>query len=273
MGIIKLASVFIFCFLSNALLANGDSVLLLKQERFLAGNYTNFYADNFGNIFLLNANNRIKKINEIGDSLSVFNDTRRYGDIYLLDVNNPLKILAYYKDFSTIVVLDRFLNAINTIDLRNSGILQATAVAQSYDNYYWVFDELENKLKKVDDKGNVLFASADFRILFSDAYLPSAIIDQNGLLFLYNQQQGWKIFDYYGAFKQNLAYTNWKDVDASNKVLYGTDSVFMYSADIKIPREQKIRTNIDLATAIKVQQQPHKIFVLKQEGLYIYSHP
>ena len=213
----------------------------------------------------------LKKLNANGDSITVFNDQRRYGDIYSIDVNNPLKLFVYYKDFVTIVVLDRFLNTLNTIDFRKSGILQATAVAQSYDNNYWVLDELENKLKKIDGQGNILLESPDFRIMFSDSYLPSQIIDESGLLYLYNEKQGWKIFDYYGAFKQNLTYTNWSDVQVTGKILSGHDTAFFYTADIKIPGMQKIKPTIELAVAVKVQQLSNKIFVLKKEGLYIYS--
>src|SRR4029079_5095559 len=121
------------------------------------------------------------KLNQNLDSIGVFNDMRRYGNIYLLDVSNPLKIIVYYRDFTTILVLDRFLKLINTVDLRRYGILQAKAVAQSYDNNYWVFDELDNTLKKIDDAGDVLLQSADFRILFSEPYNPSYIIDEDGL--------------------------------------------------------------------------------------------
>jgi len=35
-----------------------------------------------------------------------------------IDVTNPLKILLYYKKFTTVVVLDRFLNIRNTINFR-----------------------------------------------------------------------------------------------------------------------------------------------------------
>ena len=50
------------------------------------------------------------------------------------------------------MVLDRFLNIRNTIDLRQSGIFQVSAVAQSYDNNIWVFDDLDSKIKKIDDR-------------------------------------------------------------------------------------------------------------------------
>ena len=40
---------------------------------------------------------------------AVFNDVKKFGQATLIDVSNPLKVLLYYRDFATIVVLDRFL--------------------------------------------------------------------------------------------------------------------------------------------------------------------
>ncbi|MEP7320153.1 MAG: hypothetical protein ABI921_15460, partial [Panacibacter sp.] len=167
----------------STLHAAGDSTLQLQQTKVIPGIYSGFFTDNLGNIFLVAKNNQVKKLNQDLDSVGVFNDSRRYGDISFLDVSNPLKIIVYYKDFTSMVVLDRFLNVRNTVDLRTAGILQAKAVAQSYDNNYWVFDELDNAIKKIDDNGNVLLQSPDFRILFSEQYNPTSIIDADGLLY------------------------------------------------------------------------------------------
>src|ERR1700759_4727144 len=135
---------FICFYLIAAIGSNGnaqaDSIFHLTEQALIAGAYTNFYIDNLNNIYLINADNQIKKINDKGDSVAVANALKRFGDIYSMDVSNSLKTVVYYKDFATIVVLDRFLRNINTIDLRKDGILQAQAVGVSYDNNYWVFD-------------------------------------------------------------------------------------------------------------------------------------
>lgn len=80
--------------------------------------------------------------------MGIYNDVKKFGQATLIDVSNPLKILLYYKDFATVVMLDRFLNSVNSIDLRKQNTLQAKAIGQSYDNKIWVYDEMENKLKK-----------------------------------------------------------------------------------------------------------------------------
>jgi hypothetical protein len=247
-----------------------DTTLHLVKERSISGSYTNFYTDNLGNIFLISANNQIKKLNQNFDSAGIFNDVRRYGDIYKLDVNNPLKIVVYYRDFTTILVLDRFLNIRNTIDLRNAGILQARAVAQSYDNNYWVFDELNGKIKKIDDNGNVLLESPDFRVLFTYEYSPQQIIDADGALYLFDVKKGWMIFDYYGAYKKHIDVTGWKDVGVYRNILTGIDSTTVHSINANTYSEQKINTGLDLSNTLKIQVQTGKLFVLNKNELSLY---
>src|SRR5687768_1114954 len=103
-------------------------------EESYAGGITDFTVDNLGNIYLLYNTDQIKKLGPKGDSIGIFNATRRYGQLYSMDVTNPLKIILYYKDFGTIVALDRLLNVRNTIDLRRMNIFQVKAVGLSFDN-------------------------------------------------------------------------------------------------------------------------------------------
>ena len=95
-----------------------DSVLNTSLIKTMYGDIHDFAVDNMDNIYLVQSGNQIKKTNPKGDSIAVYNDVKRYGRIAFIDATNPLKLLVYYTDFSTIVVLDRFLNKRNTIDLR-----------------------------------------------------------------------------------------------------------------------------------------------------------
>src|SRR6185436_12076651 len=92
--------------------------------RVLRGDFVDFTVDNLDNIYVLNSHNQVKKYNAAGDSVAIYNDVRKFGQASLIDVSNPLKVLLYYKDFATVVMLDRFLNAVNIVDLRKQNILQ-----------------------------------------------------------------------------------------------------------------------------------------------------
>ena len=248
-----------------------DSVWNLQQTAQLKADIVNFTVDNLNNIYIVNSNNQVKKLNDKLDSVGVFNDIRRYGNITSIDASNPLKVLVYYKDFASIVVLDRFLNTRNTIDLRSQNILQVRAIAQSYDNNIWLFDELDNKIKKLDDNGKVLLESADFRVLFEEVPNPYHLIDNNGFLYLYNPNQGWLTFDYYGALKSRYAVAHWQDVQVTNNILWGRDSTHFYYANPTQLKLQQVHINASLEQAIKTVRQNNKLYVLKKDGLYIYT--
>lgn len=251
--------------------AQTDSVINLTQQDFIQGSFTNFYVDNLNNVYLLNADNQIKKINDKGDSVAVSNSLKKYGDIYSMDVSNPLKILIYYKDFTTAVILDRFLKTINTIDLRRYGILQAQAVAVSYDNNYWVFDEVENKLKKIDDNGNILLSTPDLRTVFDESFTPEKIIDYNGYVYLYNKKNGCKIFDYYGALKQSLPALNWNNIQVIKNSIVGFDDTLLHVYAIDVFKESVYLLNPQIIDVIKFQKVLNNLYALKKNGLYIYS--
>lgn len=248
-----------------------DSSLHLTMQKTIAGNFRDFYIDNLGNMYLINPDNRIKKLNAAGDSITVYNDSRRYGDLYSMDVSNPFKEIIFYKDFLTIVVLDKFLNRLNIINLRNNNILQAKAVTLSYDNNYWVFDEWSNTLKKIDDNGKLLLESADFRLAFNDGFIPQKIIDADGILYLYDEKVGWKIFDYYGHFKKNLPFPGWANVQAMNAIVYGSVEGKLVRSAIAFPDEKFVSTNFSATTFKKLFRAGKYFYILNADGLSIYQ--
>ena len=256
---------------SYQLKAITDTTLRLQLSKTINGNFVNFSIDNLGNIFLITASNQIKKLNSNLDSVGIFNDVKRYGTIYSIDVSNPLKVLVYYKDFATIIMLDKQLNNRNTINLRQQNILQVKAIAQSYDNNIWLFDELESKLKKIDETGKLLLETSDFRLLFNDAPTPQKIIDMSGLLYLYDITKGWIIFDYYGGLKNQYAIPNWQDVQVTDNFLRGHDSTYFYASNPRQLQFIKAKSSINISTAIKVVLQQNTAYILTTKGLEIYT--
>lgn len=230
-----------------------------------------FAINNIGELYIIDTNNQLKKLNENGDSVGVFNEVSKYGKLSYVDAQNPWKIILFYKNFSTIVLLDKYLNVLTSINLRKQNIFSVKTVAASYDNNIWLFDEQENKLKKIDDAGKVLLETADVRQLLDDVIAPVQIVDRDGFVYLYDSKKGVYIFDYYGSFKNKLPFTGWKEISVIEKTLYGFDENFLYShrsgsLDIKKYKLPNALTNY---TAIKVRNK--KLYVLKNNGLLVYS--
>lgn len=244
---------------------------LFQLVRVIKGDITAFTVDNLDNIYLLNSTNQVKKLNRNGDSAAIFNDVKKYGKATLIDVSNPLKILLYYRDFATVVVLDRFLNVMNTIDLRKQNIFQARAVGQSYDNKIWIYDELENKLKKLDEDGKLISETTDFRLLFDKAPLPQKIFDQDQYVYLYDSSQAVFAFDYYGALKNKIPITGWNNFKISGKYMFGSANGIIYRYDSKTFQKDEWRMPVELQQAIAFNFTSSRMYVLKKDGLEIYS--
>ncbi len=250
-----------FLFISTSIKAQDSSSL--SPVKIIEGDYVDFSVDNLGNYYLLSKNNQLKKLNANGDSMGVFNDVRRYGKLFSMDVTNPLKVLLYYKNFSTIVVLDRFLNVVNTIDLRKNNIFQVKAIAQSYDNNIWLFDEQNNKLKKIADDGRVLFATVDFRTIFDDVPSPTHIFDQDGFVYLYDSEKGIYVFDIYGSFKNKISYIGLKDVSVFATTIVGIQNETIISYTTGTLAEKRLALPAVMLNRQKIVIMPGHLFVLQ----------
>ena len=215
--------------------------------------------------------NQLKKLSPKGDSLAVFNDVRKYGKIAAVDATNPLKILVYYREFTTIIELDRFLNIINTVDLRKQNILQARAIGLAYDNNIWVYDEQEAKLNRIGDDGSLVDQSNDFRQLFDSVPDPVFIRDRGGLVYLYDPSKGVYIFDHYGTLKSHLDLRGWKDFDVIGKNLLGRDDTKFYRYEPGTLNMQEEPIPAAYSGASRIQITSNVIYVLKKSGLEIYS--
>lgn len=219
--------------------AQKDSAFLLVRT--YSGDIAGAAIDNLDNLYVVSSTGQLRKFNNRGDSVGVFNGIRNYGKLQAIDVTNPLKPLLFYKDFSTVVILNRLLASRTSLDFRRHNVLQPTAIGLSYDNNIWVFDQYDNKLKKLDEAGNNLLETADFRQLFNQTFTPQKIINDGGFVYLADSAAGVFVFDNYGAFKRKIALKNWRNLDVwgGKLVRLGGDAVMVYNPDTFIEQTQK----------------------------------
>lgn len=263
---------FCACFLSiPGIQAQNDSLFkLIKKINFPVHSFS---VDNIGGLYLINSDNQLKKYNEKGDSVGVFNQVTQYGKLAYVDAQNPWKTILYYKNFSTIVLLDKYMNVLTAINLRKLNIFRVQAVTTSYDNNIWLFDEQDNTLKKIDDNGNVLLQTVDFRLLFDTAPDPEKIIDRDGFVYLYDPQNGVYIFDYYGSFKSKLTFLHWTDIEVIGKSIYGFDDKNLYKYTPPKPDFIIYPLPPELTDNSSIQIGNHKMYIVKNNQLSVYNIP
>lgn len=243
---------------------------LFTETRTLQGQYSYFTADNLDNIYLLSNGNQLKKITARGDSAGVFNDVRQYGRLDYMDVTNPLKLLLYYRQFSTVVVLDRFLNIRNVINLRRQNIFNVRAIGTSYDNNVWIFDEGDARIKKIGDNGEVLMTTVDLRQVFDTLPSPVQLIDRDGFVYLYDPEKGFYIFDYYGAFKSRIPFLHWQDITVIGKTLYGFEAGRLMQYPSGSLQLKSYPLPAAFGEALQKMAGKERVFLMRKNGIVQY---
>lgn len=259
----------ILCFVMASAFTQKDSSFLLLRT--YSGDIAHVALDNLDNLYIVSSTGQLKKLNNRGDSVGLFNGIRNYGKLHAIDVTNPLKPLLFYKDFSTVVILDRFLANRTSIDLRRYNILQPTAVGLSYDNNIWVFDQYDNKLKKIDEAGNTLLQTTDFRQLFSQTLSPQKIINDNGLVYLADSARGVFVFDNYGAYKRTLLPKGWQgnlEVWDGRLIRLGNNEIVVYNPTTFNEQSRKFSTKF--MPYLHSFTNHHKLVTFSKDSVHIY---
>ena len=267
---------FIAGLISTTLLAQQDTAGKSQQNglalvRTIGENLADFTVDNLGNFYLLDKSGQLKKRDADGDSIGVYNDVRRYGKVHAIDASNPLKVLLHFRDFGTVVVLDRFLNNRNTIDLRKQDIFQARVIGQSFDNGLWVYDELNGKLKRLDDNGKLVAETVDFRVLSDAPPTPLYIADANRLVYLYDPEKGLIVLDYFGTVRNQVALLGWTDFQVMGDDVVGRKGTMLlrYTPGTLITKELSLPEL--LHDVDKMQVVMDHLYCLKDGVLFVYS--
>jgi hypothetical protein len=254
----------------QSVFAQTDSTFRLVQT--FRGEIADAAIDNLDNIYLLSSTDQLKKYSSSGDSIAVYNNVRRFGKLYSMDVSNPLKLLLYYKDFSSIVILDRLLSVRSSIDLRRNNLLQVNAIGLSYDNNIWVFDEYDNKLKKINEEGQVLLETPDLRMVFHQSIAPKQIIDHNNQVYLYDPANGLYVFDQLGSFKRKIPITGWSNIGIADKYILGIHNLSLqsYNTATLLQSEQKFPGHFTPYYRYFIRN--NKLVAISKEGLFIYRY-
>ena len=117
-----------------------------KAERWEMGDFAG--KDNFGSIYSIYENEFRKKPKE--GKISFYKNVP-LGKIHQIDLQNPLQIVLFYKQFTTVVLLDNQLNETTKINFSELQIpLNPEAVSLASQNKLWLYDMLSQKLGLFD---------------------------------------------------------------------------------------------------------------------------
>jgi hypothetical protein len=226
-------------------------------------------ADNFGHFYVA-GKNKIAKFSPEGKYLFPYEEFR-YGKIGTIDATNPLKLLVYFPDFSTVVFLDRFLSPLSTLNFFELGYQNITAVASSVDGKVWFYDNVDFKLKKIDESGKVFRESQPLNLILQQTPYPNFMLERDNQVYMNDPQLGILVFDFYGSYGKTLPIKGLKkfQVIQGSVVYFDEHKLKQYHPATFETKEIQLPDTSRLITAIIHKD---KLMLLKPDSAIFYSY-
>ncbi len=153
--------------------------------------------DHLGHVYRITAANGIEKYTSEGQLLSQYTGQRE-GKADYLDVVNPMKILVWYRDFRTVVILDRNLTVLGSLNMLQAGFPEVRTVASSRDGHLWIYDEVLFRLMKITQEGAVLHEGPHLGQWYGRPVNITWMEESDTRLYAMDQNFGLLVFDAYG---------------------------------------------------------------------------
>ncbi|WP_395052039.1 hypothetical protein [Flavobacterium sp.] len=139
-------------FLSFSICQSQNSKIKVTKLDSIAFDADSFVGlDGFRNCYYIKDNVFFKK----ADTLSLQYQNLALGKLTKVDSTNPLKIILFYEEFNSVVVLDNQLNEIQKIEFSKLETpIVASAIGISAQNQLWVYNSLNQQIGLYDLNSN-----------------------------------------------------------------------------------------------------------------------
>ncbi len=226
--------------------------------------------DKLEQLYVVTPDNEVIKYNGKGQELFRYNDNT-LGNITAIDATNPFQVMLFYGDFFAITLLDRTLNKITTINLLNLGYMDVRNAAVANDGTVWIYDHIEFKLKKINQRGDAMLESNNFNLLFGKEVLPLFLLERRNWLYLLTDNSGIKVFDTFGKYVKTIPETGFNQIQiVEEKLIFFRDGkLWVRRLDALEPRILIVGEVLEKADAVQIQQD--KVFILADEQASIYQ--
>ena len=227
-----------------------------------------FTTDNLQNIYAVTDDFKIVKYDSSGQLLHTYAN-KSLGQPTSLDVSNPMKLMLYYKDFSTIVWLDNTLSEIAETNLAPIEIIQSPVACLSADGNFWVYDEVDQRLKKFDTQLHLVKDGAALQNFSDQPLQPIQMKEEDQQLYVSDTSQGIFVFDQYGSFSNKILIKKASDFQVENNQLFYLKENKVQSYNFKTLETFSV-TLPDEAKQVRLEA--HFIYLLQKNQIAVYPY-
>ncbi len=181
------------------------------------------------NTFAFNAKG-FKKLSKDGTLLHnyISNET---GDILSMDVDPSGRVIILF-DVGTIVIWNNTYAEIGRFSVLNLEITEAIHVTFSSDGGFWVYDGVEDILKRFDITGKVKFRGKEIKLPSGQNLDPTHIQESAGKVYVTDPNLGIFVFDSYGNLVKEHGLQGIYRFQVNNDILVYASEAKVYSMNL-----------------------------------------
>jgi len=223
--------------------------------------------DNLDNVYVITEKNQVLKYNPIGKLLWNYSN-KAFGKLTYIDVTDPMRILLYYSAIQQVVVLNNNLNEIGRFNFGADTSRQITLVATANSNGYWIYDQSNRQLQKLDNQFNDDQLSGNIYQQTGIALQPIFMVANDQLISLYDPKIGIMQFDRFGSFSKTIKIDSVDNFQVKDgRILFLKNSDWSYLDALSTDR--KIAYSFD-EKPLQVSEGNKNLAVLSKNGFKVY---
>lgn len=196
-------------------------------------------ADHLGNVYAITQTNDIEKYSPAGKFMTRYSNNR-LGSAERLDVSNPLKMIVWYPDFKTALLLDRSLTELGEINLIDAGFPELRTLALARDGMLWLYDEPSFRLRKINIDGQAIRESQPLNLLIDDRLHIGCLYDDGHVVIAADTGRQLIVFDAFGQLINRQLIPGLTSFSVSEGRIYWTDGVCLYTKPIQEPNISRL---------------------------------
>ena len=213
--------------------------------------------DGFKNLYYIKNNTLHKKT---AKKIFTYTNTQ-LGEITSVDIKNPLKIILFYRNFNTVLLLDNNLNELTTpINFNNTTFSKnAFLVNGSSNNNLWIYSLDDDTLQLYNYQTQKIPATTQALSFYQFDFKVKKIVSTYKNCWLIGKKNILH-FDEYGRFIEKIELTNLTDVVfLKGKFIYlENNNLYSYNYEISAP--------ICIKNKISIQS-----FYVNKNDMYIFD--
>lgn len=245
--------------------------LFAQQGAHIDGPVDAFTTDELGHVYVLRGD--VLELYDASGKRLARNSAKTFGRIAVIDAFYSLKPMVFSSEQKQIAVLDNTLAAQGSVmDLARGGFTWATLACAGVQNAFWLFDEREMSVTRVDGQLRTLATSGRLDQILGFTPRPVQMQEYGNLLYVNDPDHGVLVFDLFATHMRTLPITGAMRIQVRGDRLFFFKEALLQAYDLRTFTAQPVPAAAG-QRALDMRVERDRLYVLTPRGIEIAAAP